>query len=135
MSTAALRAEVRTLAPEFTSTPDATIDAAARWGEQIVGATAYGDSYLTGLALATAHALSQALAASGGSTGATPGSMPAGPMTSVQTMRLSQSFGSAAGAGAYTPKSGGDAALMQTSYGRLLIQLRDSLPASGPMAF
>lgn len=125
MSSAAWREAVKTAAPEYGATSDATLDFRIDTALTLVDAVVFEDAYVPAVAYLAAHFLTLDLRASGGVSGSGVGQATAGPITSAQTVRLSVSYGQTGGS-AFAAKTMTDAALMTTPYGLHFMMLRDS---------
>lgn len=117
----AILALVRALYPEITTglVPDVWLSAWAPWAATVVGPE-WSTAQPTGIALLLAHRALRSPAMSGAGASTAPG-----PVASIGTGALSQSWGSWQG----SITRPGDAELMTTDAGRAFVQLRSTIPA------
>jgi hypothetical protein len=128
--------DARAMYPEIGSLTDDQMSPWLPVAQAMVSASWYGDTYGPALAMALAHRVIRAFAASGGvSGGGTIGGGAAGPVTSASNRAASVGYAGPLGAGAAGATSGADVDLMTTTAGQALRALRDSRAGNCPAVF
>jgi hypothetical protein len=123
MASASVLALFRALAPEFSATADATVEALIDIRILSINSTAFGARTSEAVALLVAHELTMQARAAASSTGA----LGVGALTSVRAGDLSLSYG----APSSVSLSHEDDALRQTHHGLAYLAIRDSRSTTG----
>lgn len=112
----------RIIAPEFSSTSDATVNNWLTLAVQEHNTTVWGNSYVTAMAYFAAHQMASTPGLGAAASGA------AGPLTQQKDGDLSRSYGTTA---IPSTMSSGDQSLMLTTYGQKYLHIRNSRALTG----